>query len=132
MMDSPSKRRCAPPDWNVTTYVSLIDDVLDRLPDTSLEMLWGPWVGAASHVSTSGLVRLLPLLDQLVSNNSDGVVHGARMEAAIKIIISKKSYLAPSTSDAYDIAHRFTNHVMACLKKLRTMKQEDDSSSDAR
>ena len=130
-MDSPSRRRaCAPPDWDVNKYVELFESVLDPLHPASLEMLFGPWANTASHVTPTSMVRLAPLLDLIVTHNSDAVIHGARMEAAVKIVITNQPYLAPLPADSLDIAHRFTDHVMACLKKLRVMKQEDDSITD--
>eukprot|EP00959_Pyramimonas_sp_CCMP1952_P442639 9266196-Pyramimonas_sp.AAC.1 len=61
----------------------------------------------------ANLVRNLKLAKSLLQENSDGVLHGARVETAWRQILTDRPHLLASDQSAVGIAHKATNNLMA-------------------
>ena len=132
MAVAPVLRRVANASWDVGKYEAVLGSALDAEPG-SLSSRFGPFVTGATQVSAIVLLRALPLLDALlVAGQSSGVLHGQRVETALLSLLSRRPLLLGSAEVPLRVAHAFTDHLLAVLKALRTMKRENEVADTSR
>ena len=114
-------------EWDVETYELALTRAMASSGHTgTLEMMFGPLVRSPTQVSQHTLVRSLTLVETLVEMGQlDGVVHGARLQSAVGLVLHKQGHLLPPGDSAEALAHAFTDHVMAVLRMLRTIIKEE-------
>ena len=129
-------RATANSEWGVGKYRDVISSVFDASPgvmNQTLEAVYGPFVKDGDVVSSSALTRALPLAERFVySGQSTAVIHGCRLEAALVEELSTRPHFMTSTQSVAQLAHSFTNHVVAIMKTIRAFVREEQPVDNAR
>eukprot|EP00959_Pyramimonas_sp_CCMP1952_P025592 537331-Pyramimonas_sp.AAC.1 len=126
----PRKRRVANPTVSALAYSQDLLHVLNQNGMSgSVDTMYGPFVDKSHEVTSANLIRNIALAKQLLRANPDGVLHGARLESAWKLVFAEKTHLVPADTSSNVLAHRATNNLMAVMKVLRTIQKEEQNTT---
>lgn len=128
LLPAMARRARACPSMSAETYEGALHEWLSEHPQlVSFEMLLGPMVADARRVSNVVLMCVLPLFRKLISKGAnDAVLHGHRLEGALKHLIVLKPQLAGSLGAAAH--HVVAEHLSSCVKMLRDYHRESQTT----
>ena len=134
MADTPCKRRRKACDWSVMEYTDFLEDAVKRTKRRgSLDTIFGPYARLSSQVTAATLVRNLSLVEAVFERGQTTcVLHSSRLEAAAASLLTTRPHLLSEGADFRRNAHDFTDHVMAIMRTIRTLRFEDDSTGGGR
>ena len=124
-------RAVANHDMTPEVYVDVMQTWLRKYPAASLSTILGPLVEDARGVSTTSLVRAMPLLHMFVERGAAmGVLLTYRLELAWARVLQDQPALV--VSNAGHDAAMLTVHIASVFKVLRAVKREDELPGSAR
>ena len=124
-------RACANHDMSEELYIDILQTWLTKYPRSSLASILGPMVQHFRGVSTSTLIRAMPLMHMFIQRGAtSAILLTGRLELAWGHVLSNNEGLV--ISNRGHEASMLTVHVQAVLKVLRALKREDDGPGSYR